>query len=96
MYLSITTIVLGEVLLTRSRALLLYWAVWFAAVNLVVLVYEEPTLSRRFGESYERYRREVGRWLPRLRGGASRPPSGQQPNKRMQPTEVAPEKWTLG
>ncbi|MGH7674633.1 MAG: methyltransferase family protein, partial [Gemmatimonadales bacterium] len=29
MYLSVTTIVLGELLLTRSRALLLYWAIWF-------------------------------------------------------------------
>src|SRR5262245_17040757 len=29
MYLSVTAIVLGEVLLTRSPALLLYWAVWF-------------------------------------------------------------------
>jgi alpha-beta hydrolase superfamily lysophospholipase len=44
-----------------------YWAIWFAAVNLFVMGYEEPTLRRRFGESYERYTREVRRWLPRLR-----------------------------
>ncbi|MGH7674636.1 MAG: methyltransferase family protein [Gemmatimonadales bacterium] len=70
MYLSVTTIVLGELLLTRSRALLLYWAIWFLAVNLFVIGYEEPTLRRRFGESYERYTRQVGRWLPRIRRGA--------------------------
>src|SRR5262245_50175875 len=29
MYLSVTAIVLGEVLLTGSMALLLYWALWF-------------------------------------------------------------------
>jgi protein-S-isoprenylcysteine O-methyltransferase Ste14 len=68
MYLSVTAIVLGEVLLTGSRPLLVYWAIWFVAANLFVIGYEEPTLSRRFGPAYERYRATVGRWLPRLRG----------------------------
>ena len=66
MYLSVTVILLGEVLLTGSRALLLYWAVWFGLVNLFVIGYEEPVLRRRFGASYERYTREVRRWLPKL------------------------------
>ena len=67
MYLSVTTIVLGEVILTRSRALLVYWIIWFTAVNLFVIGYEEPTLRRQFGASYDRYTQEVRRWLPRLR-----------------------------
>jgi protein-S-isoprenylcysteine O-methyltransferase Ste14 len=66
MYLSVTLIPLGEVALTRSRALLLYWALWFLAVNAVVLGYEEPALRRRFGASYDRYAASVGRWIPRL------------------------------
>jgi protein-S-isoprenylcysteine O-methyltransferase Ste14 len=66
MYLSVTTIVLGELLLTRSSALLLYWMVWFTMVNLFVIGYEEPTLRRRFGSSYESYTQQVGRWLPRF------------------------------
>ena len=64
MYLSVTTIVFGELLLTGSRALLVYWIIWFAAVNLFVIGYEEPTLRRRFGSSYERYTQQVGRWIP--------------------------------
>ena len=68
MYLSVTMIVLGEALLTGSRALLAYWAVWFLAVNLFVIGYEEPTLRRRFGTTYERYRATVGRWVPRRPG----------------------------
>lgn len=72
MYLSVTTIVLGEWLLTGSEALLAYWALWFLAVNLFIIGYEEPTLRRRFGESYERYAREVGRWIPRLRVASNR------------------------
>jgi len=66
MYLSVTLIVLGEVLLTRSVGLLLYWVIWFIAVNLFVVGYEEPALRRRFGQSYDGYTRRVGRWLPRF------------------------------
>ena len=65
MYLAVSTIVLGEALLVRRAALLLYWAFFFTAANVFVLLYEEPTLRRQFGESYERYTRTVGRWLPR-------------------------------
>ena len=64
MYLSVSTIVLGEALLTRSRTLLLYWGIFFVAANLFVILYEEPKLRRQFGESYERYTQRVGRWLP--------------------------------
>ncbi len=53
MYLSVSTIVLGEVLLTRSRALLVYGVVFFIAVNLFVMLYEEPALRAQFGASYE-------------------------------------------
>lgn len=67
MYLSVTTIVLGEWLLTRSPALLTYWAIFFAAANLFVIGYEEPYLRRRFGDSYDLYANQVGRWIPRLR-----------------------------
>ena len=67
MYLSVLTIVAGEIILTRSSALLWYWLTFFLAANLFVRGYEEPYLRRQFGESYQRYTREVGRWLPRFR-----------------------------
>jgi len=74
MYLSVTTIVLGEALLTRSSRLLVYWMIFFAAANLFVIGYEEPFLRRTFGASYDAYTRQVGRWIPTLRpragGGA--------------------------
>lgn len=66
MYVSVTAIILGEALLTRSVALALYWAVWFAAANLFVIGFEEPSLRRRFGSSYEEYARQVGRWIPKF------------------------------
>ena len=36
-------------------------------IHLFVVFYEEPTLRRKFGPDYEAYRRNVRRWLPRLR-----------------------------
>jgi protein-S-isoprenylcysteine O-methyltransferase Ste14 len=69
MYLSVTVILLGEFLLTWSRPLLVYWVIWFIAVNLFVIGYEEPTLRERFGVTYDRYREQVGRWLPRFHVG---------------------------
>jgi protein-S-isoprenylcysteine O-methyltransferase Ste14 len=49
-----------------ARPILLpYAAAYGAAVVLFVRAYEEPTLRRRFGESYEEYRRAVPAWWPR-------------------------------
>ena len=67
MYLSVSTMVLGQALLARSTALLLYWAIFFTLVNLFVRFYEEPALRAQFGDSYVRYTERVGRWLPRLK-----------------------------
>jgi protein-S-isoprenylcysteine O-methyltransferase Ste14 len=66
MYLCVTLIVFGELALTRSRGLFLLWVVWFTVINLVVWLYEEPTLRRQFGREYERYAAGVRRWMPRL------------------------------
>jgi protein-S-isoprenylcysteine O-methyltransferase Ste14 len=59
-------IILGQLLLFGSPALALYAALVAAAMVGFVLVYEEPTLARRYGSSYETYRRNVPGWLPRI------------------------------
>ncbi len=64
MYLSVTMIILGEAFMVHSVALAGYWAVWFVCANLFVIVYEEPTLRRTFGDEYEAYFQRVSRWLP--------------------------------
>ncbi len=38
------------------------------AVHLFVVLYEEPTLRRKFGADYERYCSNVRRWWPRSQG----------------------------
>jgi len=37
-------------------------------VHLFVVLYEEPTLRKKFGAEYEEYCRNVRRWVPRTRG----------------------------
>jgi len=67
MYLGILSILVAEAFLFRSRALLAYAATVFGFFFMFVVFYEEPALQRQFGGAYERYRRQVPRWIPRLR-----------------------------
>lgn len=50
-----------------SAALLWYGVGIIVAVNLFILLYEEPTLRRKFDGDYREYCRNVRRWLPRSR-----------------------------
>ncbi|HKW78123.1 MAG TPA: isoprenylcysteine carboxylmethyltransferase family protein [Candidatus Limnocylindria bacterium] len=65
MYVGVTTTLVGEAILFRSIALLIWAAVVFAAFHTFVVLYEEPTLRRLFGPTYDDYRRRVPRWIPR-------------------------------
>jgi len=66
MYIGGFPILLGEVILFQSQDLLAYFLLMFGIFNLHVLAFEEPRLSKRFGESYKHYRAGVRRWIPRL------------------------------
>ena len=60
-------ILLGEATLVGSMPLL-QWFLFFFALNVVYIPFaEEPGLVRRFGENYQRYKKNVPRWIPRLR-----------------------------
>lgn len=64
MYVGVLSVILGQALLFRSLHLLAYTAGLFTVFHLFVRLYEEPSLTRRFGDAYLRYRRTVPRWLP--------------------------------
>jgi protein-S-isoprenylcysteine O-methyltransferase Ste14 len=66
MYVGVVTMIAGEALLFLSPWLLAWSAAALLAFHLRVIVYEEPTLARTFGASWEAYRARVPRWLPRL------------------------------
>jgi len=68
MYVGAVLVLLGEAALFVSVALVIYCAVFFVVAHSFVVLYEEPTLHRQFGQSYDAYRRSVRRWWPRFHG----------------------------
>lgn len=66
MYLGAVMVILGEAVLFGSWKLLAYAAAVLTFLHFFVVLYEEPSLSRRFGESYRQYVLTVPRWLPRF------------------------------
>lgn len=66
MYVGVLAAILGQALLLGSVTLLEYAGVVWLGFTAMVVVYEEPTLRRTFGASYERYCANVRRWWPRL------------------------------
>jgi protein-S-isoprenylcysteine O-methyltransferase Ste14 len=69
-YLGVLFVLLGEAVFFESRVLLRYAIGVFVMFHLFVIVYEEPSLRHKFGESYERYCRSVRRWIPSKKGTA--------------------------
>jgi protein-S-isoprenylcysteine O-methyltransferase Ste14 len=69
MYVGVLLVIAGWALLFQSPRVLGYGAIVALFFHLFVVAVEEPTLRGKFGRSYERYCREVGRWVPRLGRG---------------------------
>jgi protein-S-isoprenylcysteine O-methyltransferase Ste14 len=67
MYIGVAMVIVGEAALFRSSHLVEYAAAMLLTAHVFVVFYEEPTLQRTFGESYEEYRRDVPRWIPNFR-----------------------------
>jgi protein-S-isoprenylcysteine O-methyltransferase Ste14 len=66
MYVAVIAVILGQAALLGRPGLVLYAAVFWVVVATFVRVYEEPTLSDRYGEQYAAYRAAVHGWWPRL------------------------------
>jgi protein-S-isoprenylcysteine O-methyltransferase Ste14 len=66
MYWSIVLMMLGEAVVFRSAAIAEVAIGFLVGVSLFVLLYEEPTLKRKFGSEYEEYCRRVPGWIPRI------------------------------
>jgi len=46
---------------------MLYTSFAFVGFHFLVIAIEEPILKNTFGADYDEYRRNVPRWIPRLR-----------------------------
>jgi protein-S-isoprenylcysteine O-methyltransferase Ste14 len=67
MYVGVLMALAGEILLFRSRGLVIFAALLWLGFHLFVSRYEEPTLTRRYGEEYSRFKQNVPRWVPRVK-----------------------------
>ncbi len=65
MYFGAGLALLGGALVYESVQLLVYTLLFMLITHLFVLGYEEPALRRTFGDAYETYCRQTGRWWPR-------------------------------
>jgi len=66
MYVGVLLTLLGNFLWYKTLWMVVYMVFFFLAFHLFVLIYEEPTLKRMFGASYEAYLNKVPRWIPKL------------------------------
>jgi protein-S-isoprenylcysteine O-methyltransferase Ste14 len=64
MYIGGFMVILGAGFILLSTSIAAWAGVFFGVMHLFVILYEEPSLERRFGASYRDYQRRVRRWLP--------------------------------
>jgi protein-S-isoprenylcysteine O-methyltransferase Ste14 len=61
----VVAVLLGEALIFGSVAVLVFAAGFIVVNHVFFLAYEEPSMERRFGAEYRRYKESVPRWIPR-------------------------------
>jgi len=66
-YVGVLSIFLGHFLWFGYWALLSYTIFAFIGVHFFIILYEEPTLKKKFGAEYEEYCKRVPRWIPNLK-----------------------------
>jgi protein-S-isoprenylcysteine O-methyltransferase Ste14 len=66
MYVGVLLFLIGHFLWFGFWLLLAYTGITFTATHLFVTLYEEPTLKRKFGASYDAFLARVPRWIPRM------------------------------
>ena len=67
MYVALVLAVLGQSMIQGNLNLVIYGGFVWLITHLFVVVYEEPTLRRTFGDDYNEFCANVPRWIPRLR-----------------------------
>jgi protein-S-isoprenylcysteine O-methyltransferase Ste14 len=72
MYIGGFALLFGLALALRSISILLMTIALMPLCHLLVVLHEEPSLKRKFGEAYKNYVATVRRWIPRSPASQSR------------------------
>ena len=67
MMIGVILVLLGESLLAGSIPVLVWCLVFLQGCLILIPFWEEPDLVHRFGENYLAYKRQVPRWIPKLK-----------------------------
>jgi protein-S-isoprenylcysteine O-methyltransferase Ste14 len=67
MILGVLLVLWGESILFRSYRIAIWLVVFFIINHAYFLLSEEPGLIKRFGREYVEYKKNVPRWIPRLK-----------------------------
>jgi protein-S-isoprenylcysteine O-methyltransferase Ste14 len=67
MYVGVVTAIFGQALWFHSRDVTIYAVVMAFVFHIAIVIYEEPRLTRIFGNEYGQYRQKVPRWLGKRR-----------------------------
>jgi protein-S-isoprenylcysteine O-methyltransferase Ste14 len=65
MYIGAFLTISGFGLYIHSLPVLIFGLPWVLMANIFVILYEEPTLRKKFGSPYEDYCQKVNRWIPK-------------------------------
>ncbi len=67
MMIGVILVLLGEAMLSGSLPVFIWALIFFQACLILIPLWEEPDLERRFGEAYLKYNSKVPRWIPKLK-----------------------------
>jgi protein-S-isoprenylcysteine O-methyltransferase Ste14 len=67
MYIGVALVMAGQAWLFGSAHIAIYSILMLLTAHTFVILYEEPTLKKQFGEEYDHYRARVPRWIPKVR-----------------------------
>ena len=67
MYVGVLLIISGLVIIFLNYLILIYGFLLWSFVNTFIIKYEEPKLTETFGEEFKEYRKNVHRWIPRIK-----------------------------
>jgi protein-S-isoprenylcysteine O-methyltransferase Ste14 len=66
-YIGVALVIAGQAWLFGSAHIAIYSILMLLTAHTFVILYEEPTLKKQFGEEYDHYRARVPRWIPKVR-----------------------------
>lgn len=67
MIFGVLMVLIGESIAILSYRILIWAGCFFVINNIWFIIFEEPSLEKKFGEEYREYKTKVHRWLPGMR-----------------------------